>query len=126
MWRENREIPVFEFNEGSRFGSSRFQGAPSHLRKALYNDLSVRSESHAKALSREGLFWIIEARYYRGISSNRRCAISMYSGTQSMAMNFLPDFFATIAVVPAPENGSSTMPSFGQLAFKQVSTSDSG
>ena len=59
-------------------------------------------------------------------SANRRFAISIYSGTQSIAMNPRPDFFAATAVVPAPENGSSTTPSDGQLAFKQMSTSDSG
>ncbi len=59
-------------------------------------------------------------------SANRFFAISIYSGTQSIATKLRPDFLATSAVVPAPEKGSSTTPSGGQLAFMQVSTNDSG
>ena len=59
-------------------------------------------------------------------SSNLLFAIPQYSFEQSTARNFLPNCFATSAVVPAPENGSITSPFSGQLALIQVSTSVGG
>ena len=54
------------------------------------------------------------------------CAISAYSGLSSIPIQFLLCCCATSAVVPAPRNGSRTVPFGGHPARMQGSTSSVG